>query len=129
MQSVTLDDPAAVPERVWFEHANGYVIGSRDDTYHFMVVLRDNFTFGLTPVEGSPYLMPVPQPKGKVELYDWRADPGLTHNLADEPPEVVAQYLALVDEYRASAEPVGSQKRAMTAEEEAQMESLGYTGD
>ena len=127
--TAALEDPAAAPERVWFEHANGYVIGSRDDTYHFMVVLRDNFTFGLTPVEGSPYLMPVPQPKGKVELYDWRADPGLTRNLADERPEVVAEYLALVDEYRASAEPVGSQKRAMTAEEEAQMESLGYTGD
>lgn len=125
----TLDEPDAAPERVWFEHANGYVVGCRDDAYHFMVVLRDNFTFGLAPVEGSPYLVPVPQPKGKVELYDWRADPGLTQNLADERPEVVAEYLALVDAYRASADPVGSQKRAMTAEEEAQMESLGYTGD
>lgn len=120
---------ATAPERVWFEHANGHVVGCRDERYHFNLVLRDDHAFGLGPVPNSPYLEPVPRPKGSVELYDVKADPALTHNLADERPEVVAEYLAIVEAYRAAARPVGSEKRAMTAEEEAQMESLGYTGD
>lgn len=116
-------------ERIWFEHANSYVLGCRDDEYHFSVVLRDNHAFGLGPVPGSDFVAPVPRPMGTVELYDWRTDPGLERNLADERPEVVERYLALVDAYRASANPVGSEKRAMSAEEEAEMTKLGYTGD
>lgn len=116
-------------ERLWFEHANSYVLGCRDDEYHFSVVLRDNHAFGLGPVPGSDYVAPVPRPLGTVELYDWRVDPGLEHNLAAERPQVVERYLALVEAYRASANPVGSEKRSMSAEEEAEMTKLGYTGD
>ena len=129
---VAVASDGADPERrLWFEHANGLKVGCRDAQYHFFTVLRDGFTFGMRTREspGGPVVEPTPVPKGSVFVFDWTEDPGLTHNLADERPELAARYLQLLAEYRATARPVARQARAISAEEEAALEALGYTGD
>jgi arylsulfatase A-like enzyme len=122
----------ADPERrLWFEHANRLEVGCRDAQYHFFTVLRDGYRFGMRELSGpdGPTGGATPIPKGAVFIYDWTKDPGLTHNLADEDPELKAHYLGLLEEYRASAQPVGRERRAVSAEEEARLKALGYTGD
>jgi len=129
---VAVATSGADPERrLWFEHANRLQVGCRDAQYHFITVLRDGFKFGVmkAPGPGEKWLPPKLEPEGSVFLYDWTKDPGLIHNLADEQPDLVKKYLGLLDEYRASARPVGREARAVGAEEAAELEALGYTGD
>lgn len=117
--------------RLWFEHANGLAVGCRDARYHFIKVLKDGFKFGVmkAPGPGEKWLAPKLEPAGSVFLYDWTVDPGLTHNLAGEQSELVERYEGLLEEYRASARPVGREARLVGADEAAELEALGYTGD
>jgi len=120
----------AVRERVWFEHADGMQIGCRDADYFFVVTLRAGMVFGTEPIPDEPeYARGRAVPKGTVALFDVTADPDLKRDLAEERPEVVARYRALLDEYRATARPIGSERRDMSAELRAELEALGYTGD
>ncbi|WP_419192198.1 sulfatase [Engelhardtia mirabilis] len=122
----------ADPERVfWFEHASGHQVGCRDDRYHFITTLRDGFTFGveIDEVEGRTVMRKLPLPNGSCSLYDWRADPGLTHDLAPKEPELVAEYLAKLEAYRASARPFERAARDLTEAQQDQLRALGYAGD
>lgn len=129
---VAIADRGADAQRVfWFEHANGYQVGCRDDRYHFVTTLREGFTLGVFErrVDGRTVLGQHPVPRGSSSLYDWRADPGLTRDLAAERPELVEAYLAALEEYRAAARPFERTARDLTAEQEEQLRNLGYTGD
>jgi arylsulfatase A-like enzyme len=68
----------------------------------------------------------------RYELYDIVADPLETRNLADDEPEVRAELQELLDAHAAEAwskRPPDPSGVALTAEEIAEMERLGYVGD
>lgn len=68
----------------------------------------------------------------KYELYDVEADPGETKNLVDEESEILEQLKEELDAFvdlayaKTPPDPEGVE---LSAEEKAQMEALGYTGD
>ena len=115
--------------RLWFAHANDLQIACRDDDYHFITTLRDGFRFGLSPTGPNGIVVAKNIPVGTHFLYDWKADPSLVNNLAEEKPELVAKYLKALADYRESARPVGRQAREISTAEAADLEALGYTGD
>jgi len=126
-----LDEGAPVERRLWFQHSDDLQIGCMDERYWFITTPSSNMRFGLEIVVDEQGLrrseIPV-IPEGTSFLYDWRADPGFERDLAAERPELVERYIDALERWRETAQPVGSQERAMGDAERAHLADIGYGG-
>lgn len=119
-------------ERVfWFEQANRFQVGCRDERYHFVTTTRAGFTMGLTVAEqnGARVLERIPVPKGTSYLFDHTVDPELENDLSAERPDLVEFYLGALAEYRAAARPLERVTREISDEQEDKLRNLGYMRD
>jgi len=101
-----------------FEHAVGWQIGAQKDRYKVIVGLEN-----ANPPMGYEFV------KGDVELYDTPADPAEEHNLRDQEPKRVGDFLRYFEPFRAmrydDLTPPDSTTDAATAQALIQ---LGYAG-
>ncbi len=82
---------------------------------------------GVAPqcVPGAPDF---PFPIERIELYDLAADPGETHNLADQRPDLVSQLEQLI-ESRFAGLSDRSQDQDIPEELRRELEALGYVAN
>lgn len=123
---------AGDPHRaVWFEYPDLLQVGFRDDTHHFVTTLRE-FRYGTQLVEVDGRMVPRPQPMipvGTNFLFDHGQDPGLENDLAPGDPAAVQASLERLNAWRAGMRAIDVERRTLTAEEEQELQDLGYAGD
>jgi arylsulfatase A-like enzyme len=98
-------------------------VGNRDDE------LRESVSLG-----GLRLLRTTIDGEERLELFDWRTDPGELVDLAAGRPDDVRRLAGLLDDRRAAAERIRAEhppgeERPATEEEEREIEGLGYAGD
>lgn len=114
---------------IWFEHASNHQVGCRSGPWYFVTTISDDMSFGLEVVvdDAGRKVPKLPNvPKGTHFLFNLEQDPELTTNLAEREPDVVDSFLRELEIWRASAEGMRSDLRAMTPEEIAELGALGY---
>lgn len=106
--------------RVWFMHSSSAQMGLKQDEQTYFENLVEYGQLGPDNI----------LPEGMAFLYEPGTDPGFLKNLAAEHPELVASYRDQVDAWLGNIVQVGeSLKAELTAEQERELESLGYMGD
>ena len=100
-----------------------------DGRYHFITTLKAPTKYGFTVgVDGEGRRFPVHTeiPVGSSFLFDVRTDPDMNRNLAAEKPEIVKNYLKLVNMWTDTIHKGKVIRRQVTPEEEEQLRALGY---
>ena len=106
--------------RVWFVHSSSAQMGLKQDGQTYFENLVEYGQLGPDKI----------LPKGMTFLYEPTVDPGFLKNLAAEDPERVAIFQSDAAEWLGNVVQVGETLQAdLTAEQERELESLGYMGD
>jgi arylsulfatase A-like enzyme len=118
--------------RLWFEYMNHLQIATRDSRYHFITTLRDLPEFGLAPDHdgklprfGKGELVE----KGSSFLFNIQDDSLLEHDLSEEDPKLVENYLKMLQEWKQRLRKGKTIERCLTEEELERLEQLGYAGN
>ncbi len=121
MIALAEDDQLEVEgRRVWFVHSGSAQMGLKQDEQTYFENLIEYGQLGPEKV----------MPMGMTYLYEPGIDPGFLRNLATEDHERVAIYQAEAAEWLGNVVQVGETLTAdLTAEQERELESLGYMGD
>ena len=103
----------------------------RDGQYHFIATIGGGLKYGL-PRGKAPGLLNFKDKQhiagGTHFLYHLENDPGLEQNLAEQDPERVKAYLALVKRWQESLTRRDGDQRDISTEEMERLRALGYGG-
>jgi arylsulfatase A-like enzyme len=105
-------ESAPAPRRLWFEHSDLHQAGCADGELTFIATLVDYEQWGRERR----------LPAGTREVYRRREDPGQTHNVDEARDELEAALAA----WRASALERSSARGALSPEDEAELNKIGY---
>ncbi len=117
--------------RLWFHYTRVAQVGLRDPDCHFVTTLAKQIHYGFeqaVDADGNATWSNRRVQNGDSFLWDPVADPDFERNLAEEDPERVARILEEMKAWRRSLTERKTLERAISAEEEARLDALGYGG-
>ena len=102
--------------RIFFEHSDLHQVGCTDQEHSAIYSVVDYLQLG--PERKLP--------AGTLQLFDARVDPGQEHDLAEASTETGKRYRELLRHWRESALNRANLKGALSPEDQARLEQLGY---